>query len=116
MGLHIEDLRFDVWVFASPARQNGWQDTRKSVKKDVFDKYLSEINAAYLRGDATEHTHRPVLKGLIEVLGDKVTATNEPRQIGVGYERRIHAGISWERRQRLEKELPEVWQSGIETV
>ncbi len=86
------------------------------MAKDAFDKYLGEINEAWVRGDATEHTHRLALKGLIEALGDKVTATNEPRQIGVGYERRIRAGIPWERRQRLEKELPGVWQSGIETV
>lgn len=33
---------------------------------DAFDKYLSEINEAYLRGDATEHTHRPPVKDLIE--------------------------------------------------
>jgi len=44
---------------------------------DVFDRYLSEINEAYLRGNATEHTHRPALKVLIEALGDKITATNE---------------------------------------
>lgn len=25
-------------------------------------KYLEEINEAYLRGDATEHTHRPAFK------------------------------------------------------
>ncbi|MBN2272435.1 MAG: hypothetical protein JXN61_17620 [Sedimentisphaerales bacterium] len=54
------------------------------MAKDVFDTYLSEINEAYLRGDATEHTHRPVLKGLVEALGDKITATNEPRQIACG--------------------------------
>jgi len=28
------------------------------MAKDVFDTYLSEINEAYLRGDATEYTHR----------------------------------------------------------
>lgn len=47
---------------------------------DVFDRYLSEVNKAYLRGDATEHTHRPALKALIEALGDNVTATNEPKR------------------------------------
>ena len=36
------------------------------MASDVFGKYLSEINKAYLRGDATEHTHRPALKALIE--------------------------------------------------
>jgi len=54
------------------------------MAKDVFDRYLSEINEAYLRGDATEHTHRPALKGLIEALEDGITATNEPRQIACG--------------------------------
>jgi|GEM_PF-6740353 len=29
------------------------------MAEDAFDKYLSEINEAYLRNDATEHTHRP---------------------------------------------------------
>jgi len=38
------------------------------MAKDVFDTYLSEINEAYLRGDATEHTHRAALKGLIKTL------------------------------------------------
>jgi len=47
---------------------------------DAFDKYLSGINEAYLRGDATEHTHRPALKALIEALGEKITATNEPKR------------------------------------
>jgi len=51
---------------------------------DVFDTYLLEINKAYLRGDATEHTHRPALKKLIEALGKKITATNEPRRIECG--------------------------------
>jgi len=45
-----------------------------------FESYLKEINDAYQRGDATEHTHRPALKGLIESLGNKITATNEPRR------------------------------------
>jgi len=54
------------------------------MAKDAFDKYLSDINKAYLRGDATEHTHRPALKTLIETLGKKVTATNEPRRVKCG--------------------------------
>ena len=40
--------------------------------------YLTEINKAYARGDSTEHTHRPALKTLVETLGDKITATNQP--------------------------------------
>ena len=54
------------------------------MQNDQFDKYISEINKAYLRGDATEHTHRPALKALIEALGKNITATNEPRQIACG--------------------------------
>ena len=54
------------------------------MAKDDFDTYLGEINEAYLRGDATEHTHRPALKKLIETLGDGIAATNEPRQIACG--------------------------------
>jgi len=26
---------------------------------EAFEKYLAEINKAYFRGDATEHTQRP---------------------------------------------------------
>lgn len=47
---------------------------------NFFSTYIGEINKAYLRGDATEHTHRPALKALIEALGNKITATNEPRR------------------------------------
>jgi len=38
------------------------------MRNGAFDIYISEINKAYLRGDATEHTHRPALKALIEAL------------------------------------------------
>ena len=54
------------------------------MAEDAFDKYLAEVNKAYLRGDATEHTHRPALKSLIETLEKNITATNEPRQIACG--------------------------------
>ena len=54
------------------------------MASDVFGKYLSEINRAYLRGDATEHTHRPALKSLIEGLAKKITATNEPKRTACG--------------------------------
>jgi len=49
-----------------------------------FQKYLEEINKAYARGDATEHTHRPALKTLVEMLGKNITATNEPKRIQCG--------------------------------
>ncbi|MBN2594160.1 MAG: N-6 DNA methylase [Sedimentisphaerales bacterium] len=54
------------------------------MAEDVFNKYLSEINKAYLRGDATEHTHRPALKNLIEAINNKITAINEPKRIACG--------------------------------
>lgn len=46
-----------------------------------FSNYLNEINKAYQRGDATEHTHRPSLKDLIEALDKRITATNAPKRI-----------------------------------
>lgn len=50
------------------------------MAQDVFGDYINEINKAYGRGDATEHTHRPALKKLIESLDNKITATNEPKR------------------------------------
>ena len=50
----------------------------------VIDEYLVAVNKAYGKGNATEHTYRPMLKGLIEGLKDKVTATNEPARIKCG--------------------------------
>jgi len=38
------------------------------------------VEKALLRGDATEHTHRPALKAFIEAIGSGVTATNEPKR------------------------------------
>jgi len=49
-----------------------------------LSKYQSVLNKALERGDATEHTHRPTLKKLIESLGPDLTATNEPKQIKCG--------------------------------
>ncbi|MCD6394453.1 MAG: hypothetical protein J7M40_13210 [Planctomycetes bacterium] len=43
---------------------------------DAIAVYLEQINRAVAKGDATEHTHRPALKGLIESLGKNITATN----------------------------------------
>ncbi len=51
---------------------------------DAFDVYLRQINAAYQKGDATEHTHRPALKTLLESLGKHITATNDPKRIACG--------------------------------
>jgi hypothetical protein len=36
------------------------------MAEDAFEKYLSEINNAYLRSDGTEHMHRPARKAVFE--------------------------------------------------
>ena len=49
-----------------------------------FAEYLNEIQKNLAHGDATEHTHRPALKKLLESLGQGITATNEPARILCG--------------------------------
>jgi len=51
---------------------------------DSVREYLREISKNLSLGNATEHTHRPALKTLIEAIGDKVVATNEPRRVECG--------------------------------
>lgn len=52
---------------------------------DSIKSYLASIEQALKAGNATEHTHRPALKTLLEALGgNEVRATNEPRQIECG--------------------------------
>ena len=46
--------------------------------------YLRDIERALKAGDATEHTHRPALKELVEALRPHIIATNEPRRIECG--------------------------------
>ena len=46
--------------------------------------YLKQMEKALSAGEATEHTHRPALKSLIEALGPGVTAINEPKRIACG--------------------------------
>ncbi len=46
--------------------------------------YLSEIKKNVADGNATEHTHRPALKALLEMVDKGITATNEPRRILCG--------------------------------
>ncbi len=50
----------------------------------VFADYLTAIRKAYASGDATEHTHRPALKTLLESAAKGITATNEPKRILCG--------------------------------
>ncbi|VAW29524.1 hypothetical protein MNBD_BACTEROID06-1684, partial [hydrothermal vent metagenome] len=44
---------------------------------DIINQYINEIDKAFQRGNATEHTYRPYLKQLIEELHSDVIATNE---------------------------------------
>jgi hypothetical protein len=44
-----------------------------------IDTYRRQIQSELQQGNATEHTHRPALKSLIETLVPGVTATNEPK-------------------------------------
>ena len=46
--------------------------------------YLRKIETAFIAGNATEHTHRPALKTLIESLAAGIVATNEPRRVQCG--------------------------------
>ena len=55
---------------------------RNKVK--VFNNYICDIEENLMQGSATEHTHRPALKVLLEYLGDGIKAINEPRRIECG--------------------------------
>lgn len=46
--------------------------------------YLKAVESALRAGNATEHTHRPALKALIEGLAPGVVATNEPKRVACG--------------------------------
>jgi len=55
-----------------------------SVDLKSVHEYMRAIEKELASGNATEHTHRPVLKTLIEKLADGITATNEPRRTECG--------------------------------
>lgn len=58
--------------------------------------YLAAVETALKAGNATEHTHRPALKALLEALGGAdITATNEPQRIACGAPDEF--AISWTR-------------------
>ncbi len=50
----------------------------------LFREYVRELNDNISEGNATEHTHRPALKTLLESVHDGITATNEPARIECG--------------------------------
>ena len=49
-----------------------------------LDTYRRQIARELQAGDATEHTHRPALKTLLETLYPGFTATNEPKRVACG--------------------------------
>ncbi len=49
-----------------------------------IDAYRRQIERELQAGNATEHTHRPALKDLIESLVPGLTATNEPKRVECG--------------------------------
>ena len=51
---------------------------------DPFKTYLQAVEQNLKAGNATEHTHRPALKTLLEALSAGITATNEPKHIACG--------------------------------
>lgn len=51
---------------------------------NLFRIYLQQLSAALKAGNATEHTHRPALKALLEALDATLTVTNEPKRIACG--------------------------------
>lgn len=56
-----------------------------SDRDSAIRDYLKAIEAALRQGNATEHTHRPALKTLIEALAARgVQAINEPKHIACG--------------------------------
>jgi hypothetical protein len=50
----------------------------------TIPEYIAELRKNLVRGDATEHTHRPALKSLLESLAKGIIATNEPKRIACG--------------------------------
>ena len=50
----------------------------------IIDDYIKDLDRAYKKGNATEHTYRPYLKALIESLQSDIEATNEPRRSACG--------------------------------
>ena len=50
----------------------------------IIQQYIDNINSAFKRGNATEHTYRGDLKQLIESIVTDVAATNEPKRQSCG--------------------------------
>jgi Type ISP C-terminal specificity domain/N-6 DNA Methylase len=55
-----------------------------SPKPSPVALYLRQVETAHKKGNDTEHTHRPALKALLEILNPQIVATNEPKRITCG--------------------------------
>jgi hypothetical protein len=51
---------------------------------DPFTTYLQELQRNLSTGSATELTHRSALQALLEAIGDRVQAINEPQRVECG--------------------------------
>jgi len=56
----------------------------KQANFKLLAQYILTIEKELVAGNATEHTHRPALKTLVEGLAKGVTATNEPQRTECG--------------------------------
>ncbi|MCG2818327.1 MAG: DNA methyltransferase, partial [Actinomycetia bacterium] len=56
----------------------------EEIRAAWLSAYLAEVKKNLADGNATEHTHRPALKRLIEAAGTGIVATNEPKRILCG--------------------------------
>ena len=50
----------------------------------TIPEYIAELRKNIAHGDATEHTHRPALKSLLESCEKGIIATNEPKRMACG--------------------------------
>ncbi len=58
--------------------------TSASTSADPFAAYFAALQSEYQSGRATEHSHRPALKTLLESLVPGIRATNEPKRVECG--------------------------------
>jgi len=50
----------------------------------IIQDFLSAVQAVYKTGQATEHSYRAAIGGLIDALSDDITAINEPKRVKCG--------------------------------
>jgi len=50
----------------------------------IIQDFLSAVQAVYKTGQATEHSYRAAIGGLVDALSDDITAINEPKRVKCG--------------------------------